>query len=182
MIRKFMVFYLVSVGVIGCATGTGGAASGGPRASLPAFTGWYANERVYYITTDISDPAMGQVIGANYTPRLRDAVSPHEKIPGERTVLERVYKFASDAQDAVFASIPRPICPKSQDAAYSPLWLMYRVEWINPAQRRELRSEDAILSAEDHHELSITRTNIVINCPIVASTSGGQMPHLILTK
>ncbi len=64
-----------------------------PHISLPVFTGWYSGERVYYITTEITDAGMARAGGITYAPRLIDAVPEYPKPPEVRTVLERVYKF-----------------------------------------------------------------------------------------
>lgn len=149
--------------------------------TLPASAGWYAGERVYYITTEITDPAMAQNAGLTYAPRLTDAIPEYPKPPETRTVLERVYKFPLDDQDAVFASAPTPPGPASSDMAYSPLWLAYMVRWTDRTRERSLTSEEAILAAADQNEVSIERTNIVINCPIVWTAAGGVLPHSLVT-
>jgi hypothetical protein len=153
-----------------------------PVATLPAFAGWYAGQRVYYITTEITDPTMARNAGITYAPRLRDAVPDYPKPPAVRTVLERVYKFPAGDQDAVFASAPTPPGPDSSDKAYSPLWIAYMVRWSDREHARSLTSEDAILEAADHNEVSVERTDIVINCPIVWTASGGSMPHSLVTR
>src|ERR1700693_3336851 len=99
-----------------------------PVVTLPA-SGWYAGQRVYYITTEITDPTMARNAGLTYTPRLRDAIPDYPKPPETRSVLERVYRFPSGDQDAVFASAPTPPGPASSDMVYSPLWLAYMVRW-----------------------------------------------------
>ena len=180
--RAFVAFTLASA-LGACSLTPKAPAGGSPRISLPAFTGWYDNTRVFYITTDISDAEMGRSTGANYAPRLRDAVPSYPKTPGELTVLERVYKFPAGKQDAVFASAPHPIGPSSQDVAYSPLWLLYTVKWLSPTGKEPLlTSELAILDAEEHGLVTVERTDIVINCPIVASTSAGQLPGATLSR
>jgi hypothetical protein len=143
-----------------------------PLVTLPASAGWYAGERIYYITTEITDPTMARNAGITYAPRLIDAIPEYPKPPATRSVLERVYKFPNTDQDAVFASAPRPPGPRSSDEAYSPLWLAYLVRWNARTHVRPLKSEEAILAAADDNELSVERTNIVINCPIIATASG----------
>jgi hypothetical protein len=144
---------------------------------IPAAAGWYNGERVYYITTEITDPTMARNAGITYAPRLIDAIPDYPKPPKTRTVLERVYKFIGGEQDAVFASAPTPPGPSSTDAAYSPLWLAYIVHWNAGVQVRELTSEEAILAAADRQEISVERSNIVINCPIISTATGGLLPH-----
>jgi len=43
-------------------------------------------------------------------------------------------------------------------------------------------NETAILDAEEAGELTVERTDIVINCPIVATASGGRLPGVTLSQ
>ena len=105
----------VTIGVVLLLSGC--AAPGGIRRpetiSMPVSLGWYNGERVYYITTDITDPPMARGAGVNLALRMRDAIPTYPKPPGQKDVLERVYKFPNGEQDAVFASIPNPVGPFS---------------------------------------------------------------------
>lgn len=136
--------------------------------SFPLLQGWHDGEEVLYITTDVSDRAIAKAKNANYAPRLRDAVPNYPKPPQVKTALERVYDFPNHEQDkGVFASVPKPLGPESRDRHYSPLWLMYTVVWNDPSKARELKSEEAIFVAEDQGLVTITRTNVVLNCPVI---------------
>jgi len=146
--------------------------------SMPLSLGWYNGERVYYVTTDITDPPMARAAGVNLALRMRDAIPPYPKPPEQKDVLERVYKFPNGEQDAVFASIPRPIGPSSRDVQYSPLWILYAVKTVAGKESEPLTSEDAILAAEDGGKVTITRTSIVINCPIVGTEHAGLLPGM----
>ncbi len=138
------------------------------QVSLPLLTGWHDGETVYYITTDVSDRDIAREKSANYAPRLADAVPEYPKPPQVKTALERVYAFPHQEQDrSVFASVPTPIGYQSTDRHYSPLWLLYVVTWKNPLTAYELTSEDAIFQAEDQGLITITRTNVVLNCPVI---------------
>jgi len=151
------------------------------RASLPVFPGWYAGERIYYITTEISDPQMARSAGANFAPRLRDAVPPYPRPPDRPTVLERVYKFPQSDQDAVFASAPKPLGSRSLDESYSPLWITYLVTWNASVHKRPLTSENMVLDAQSAGDVTVARTDIVINCPIIATAAGDMLPNVELS-
>lgn len=110
---------------------------------------------------------MAQAMGANYAPRLRDAIPHYPKPPRQKTVIERVYGFPNGEQRNIFPSAPTPAGYTSTDKAYSPIWLMYVVNWVNPDNAIELTSEDALLDAQAKGLVTIERTNIVVNCPIV---------------
>jgi hypothetical protein len=174
------MFRYLAVGIASCAllacavspqTITGdGAAS--PTVTLPLQSAWHDDQRVFYISTDISDAAMAAMMGSNFAPRLADAVPSVPRPPGERSALERVYKFSDDSQEAVFASVPSPVGPLSRDTAYSPLWQVFWVTWKSAKPLTVLKSEETILAAQERGEVEITRTGIVINCPVVASEAG----------
>ena len=131
-------------------------------------TAWFEGSEIHYITTDVSDREMAKLMNANFAPRLSDAVPQYPKPPYVKTVLERVYKFKNGEQTrSVFPSIPNPIGFESEDRSYSPLWLVYFVEWVDKKHVRELRSEREIYEAEAMGWVTITRTDIVANCPVV---------------
>jgi len=163
---------------------SGCAASGVVRRpetiSLPVSLGWYNGERVYYITTDISDSPMARSAGVNLAPRMRDAIPAYPKPPEQKDVLERVYKFPKGEQDVVFASSPTPVGPQSSDVHYSPLWILYVVTGVAGKSSKLLASEEAILAAQDAGEVTVTRTAVVINCPIVGTERRGLLPGMKL--
>jgi hypothetical protein len=129
---------------------------------LPLSRAWVDGRRVEYITTDISDAGMAQMMGANHVPRLADAVAA----PGRASLLERVYKFEKGEQISIFQSGPLPTGGGNADKAYSPLWRVVMVRWLQAHKVRELRSEEQLLAAADKGELALTVTGIVVNCPV----------------
>jgi hypothetical protein len=133
---------------------------------LPLSRAWVDGRQVEYITTDISDAAMAQAAGVNYVPRLRNAL----KAP--QSVLERVYKFRAGEQISIFQSAPQPVGALNTDAAYSPLWRLVWVTWHSPHPMRVLKSEEELLAAEDAGEVTLQRTDIVVNCPITKAVGG----------
>lgn len=143
---------------------------------LPLHAGWYDGQRVFYITTDVSDKDAAKEDGANYVPRLANAVPELPQVPGQRSVVERIYGVTNFHQNKILPSAPVPAGHGSADKAYSPLWHMYRVTWLSGATPRILRSEEEVLDAEDHGLVSITRTDLVVNCPVIFSKKGGVLP------
>jgi len=134
---------------------------------------WVDGRKVDYITTDVSDAAVAREQGANHVPRLADAVV---KTPGAKSLLERVYAFPGKEQIPVFQSAPQPAGPHNTDRAYSPLWRMVTVTWRPHAKVRELRSEEAILQAEDKGEVAVTVTDVVLNCPVLRTFASAAKP------
>jgi len=149
------------------------AACAGPRGDigrtetvLPLNRAWVDGRQVAYVTTDISDAAMAQSAGVNYVPRLRNAILARP------SVLERVYKFSNDEQISIFQSAPHPVGAANTDRNYSPLWRLVMVRWKQPSNVRELKSEEALLAAEELGHLSLDITDIVVNCPVTQAVVG----------
>ena len=129
--------------------------------TLPRQQAWVDGRRVDYVTTDISDAAMAAQGGVNHVPRLRDALGT-----GRASLTERVYKFSDGRQISIFPSAPAAL-GATADPNYSPLWRLVLVAWKPGASVRELRSEEALLAAADAGELTVSVTDIVVNCPIL---------------
>jgi hypothetical protein len=138
---------------------------------LPLSRAWVDGQQVEYVTTDISDAAMAQMMGANHVPRLADAL---HAAPGT-SLLERVYKFPRDEQVSIFQSAPAPVGAGNRDRNYSPLWRVVLVHWRSGARVRELRSEAQLQQAEDAGELTLEVTGIVVNCPVTRAASGSAL-------
>jgi hypothetical protein len=134
---------------------------------LPLSRAWVDGRQVEYITTDISDAPMAQAMGVNFVPRLRNAIG------APNSVLERVYKFSAGEQISIFQSAPRPVGANNTDRAYSPLWRLVLVAWRTPDQRRELKSEEELLAAQEAGHVTLELTDIVVNCP-VTKTVGAE--------
>ncbi|MCP5160874.1 MAG: hypothetical protein H6999_08455 [Hahellaceae bacterium] len=143
-----------------------------PQIVMPMKGGWFEGRRVYYLTTDVSEPALARKMHANYVPRLRDALPPYPRPPTHKTVLERIYVFPDSPFDSVLPSIPKPFGPNSEDIHYSPLWLLYEVHWLDPTKQQQFKFEEDVLAAQDKGWVDIKRTDIVVNCPVVHADDG----------
>ncbi|MDD0838057.1 hypothetical protein PSQ40_05685 [Curvibacter sp. HBC61] len=161
----------------GCSTApqAGAPAATAPAAartiSLPLRIGWIDGLEARYVTTDVSDAALAVEQKANHAPRLARSA----RAPAGLNLLERVYKVSNFQQAPVFQSAPQPVGPASQDLSYSPLWRLTTVTWKQASQARELRSEQAILAAEDEGLLTVQATDLVLNCPILAIEGRGRL-------
>jgi hypothetical protein len=133
--------------------------------TLPLKEAWFEGEIVHYVSTDISDPGIAKKQGINYVPALADTLKPGMPV-------EKAYKFPGDEQAAVLPSIPRPVGGANADASYSPLWVLVMVRWKPGATPHTLKSEEAVLAAEEKGEVELTRTKIVANWPVVRARGG----------
>ena len=169
--------------VAGCATDASSPVSAVPTTparfvQLPMIAGWHDNQRVHYITTDVSDRQMAEKLGANYVPRLALTVPEGPPTPGRRSALERIYLVTNFNQGNIVPSAPSPVGPGSGDKIYSPLWRVVQVTWLagTGSTPSELRAEEAVLAAEEKGWVRLNITDVIVNCPIVHSASGGLLP------
>lgn len=144
-----------------------GLRAGPDEVVLPLQPAWFEGRQVHYVTTDVSDAAMARMMGANHVPRLADALPEGPQRPGRRSAVERAYKFPGGEQATVFPSSPKPVGGDNADASYSPLWVLTEVRWQPGKPPRTLRSEEALLAAEQAGEVLLTPTRVVVNCPVV---------------
>lgn len=152
------------------------ACASGQQVSLPLRFAWFEGRQIGYVSTDASDAEAARAMGINHAPRLAATVPPDNAPPGQRHALERVYMFTDGAQINVFPSVPVPVGPASSDRAYSPLWRVVEVAWQPGAERRVLKSEEAVLDAVERGALSMRITRVVVNCAVVSDDNGGVLP------
>jgi len=180
MIDRWLSGCLAVFALTGCASLSQPTDVSTPAITLPLIPAWYEDRKLYYISTDAWPRRAALDKGVNYAPRLRDSLPPRPKPPDLKTVLERIYTFPNGEQASVVPSAPEPIGADSTNRPYSPLWLLYEVTWKEPAQRRELTSESALFDAERQGWITITATEMVVNCPIVADAEGNRLPGTTL--
>ena len=140
---------------------------------VPLVEGYYNGTKVYFIHTETSEKSMSDMMTnminfpTLYVPQLLS------RIPEEN--LSKVYVFTNGItgsgpygggpfmfQIDVFDSIP------IQKEKYSQYRVPYLVTWNENATARVLTSEEAILQAEKNGELTIQRSEVVVNAPIIA--------------
>ena len=146
---------------------------------LPLLSGWYEGKLVRYITTDASDKQAAADMGANYVPRLANALNRQPQ-PGQPGSVERLYKVLNFAQGSVLPSLPEPVGDDNGNTNYSPLWQVYEVSWNPGRQAHLLKSEEEVLAAEEAGDVRIDKTRIVVNCPVVFTAADGGLPNVKL--
>ncbi len=150
------------------------------QVSLPVLSGWFDGEEVFYITTDVSQADVAQAKGANFAPRLADALPAGKPLPGAPSSVDKVYAVTNFQQGSIFASAPFPMGSASRDASYSPLWQMVKVSWAAGKTPQTLKSEEAVLAAADSGAVLLEPTRVVLNCPIVHRGAKGGLPGVSL--
>ena len=137
---------------------------------MPMIDGYHNGNMVYFVHTEISDSAMADMMSKMinfptlYVPELKN-------IPEDQ--MARVYVFTNGVpgsepygggpfmfQIDVFDSIPG-------QAEYSQFRIPYLVTWNDDAKPRILTSESTILKAESSGELTIKKSFLVVNAPMI---------------
>lgn len=119
--------------------------------------GVFDGSDVYFVRTDTSDEDYATAEQLVYVPKLASLTD--EGLSGAAYVVEG----AGTDQPVVFSSEP------GRDD-YTPAWTVHRVTWSGTP--RVLRSEIDVLNAETASELTVERTEIVINAGIVKWSNG----------
>ncbi|MGH9543774.1 MAG: DUF7482 domain-containing protein [Terriglobales bacterium] len=139
-----------------------------PRVILPLVHCWYKGKVAYYIQTEASDKALAEQQGVNYVPELANTISSG--------AVDDIYHVTNFTQGNVIPSAPIPAGPGNTDPGYTPLWQLSLVTWNSGTTPYVLKSEEDVLSARDQGLLTIVKTNIVINCPVIYTPFGGLLP------
>ena len=134
---------------------------------LPLFKALYDSKGVMFIITEVSDKTMRDQIGnftgspVNYEPNLTKSQDI-----GQLWIFKNGVKGSGlmGFQTNVLNSIPG-------DTHYTPLWKVNIVDWkttgTNATTPTILGSDDIIADAVKKGQITVTPTNVVINCPIV---------------
>jgi hypothetical protein len=139
--------------------------------TFPIVFCWYKGQPALYIQTDASDPGLAAQQRVNLVPRLANAI----QAPNGGAV-DDIYHITNFKQGNVIPSAPIPAGPKNSDPNYTPIWQVSLVTWNTGTTPRVLTSEEDILGARDDGEVTLTKTNIVVNCPVIYTPQGGKLP------
>jgi len=134
--------------------------------SIPLSKGYVNGKIAYFIATDASDSQIAASITnttgfkVNYAPNL--ALTPESALQPGYVFINGIKSSESPVgfQLGVSSALPG-------EKGYSPLSQLSYVKWNANATPRILKSAAEILSAEKNGELSIAKTNIVVNSPAV---------------
>ncbi len=145
--------------------------------TMPMIDGYYNGEKVFFVHTEVSDKNMADMMSMMINfPTLH--VSDLTNIP--QSELSKVYVFTSGIpgsgpygggpfmfQIDVFDSVPGQM-------GYSQFRVPYLVTWNDDSTPRILTSEAEILEAESNGELTIQKTENVVNAPMMVWKSSGM--------
>ncbi len=139
-------------------SGMGSMGSMGPMTTLALLTGYYDNHAVLFLATDSSDKNDAMSHHINYSASLAKSLSSADDI-----YLVTNGKYAG--RGPVFDSEPG-------ESGYTPLWQEVRVTWKDPSKAVALGQDTQITDLAKKGMLTLTKTGIVLNCPIIAPLSG----------
>jgi len=145
--------------------------------TMPMIDGYYNGEKVFFVHTEVSDKNMADMMSMMINfPTLH--VSDLTNIP--QSEMSKVYVFTNGIpgsgpygggpfmfQIDVFDSVPGQM-------GYSQFRVPYLVTWNDDSTPRILTSEAEILEAESNGELTIQKTENVVNAPMMVWKSDGM--------
>ncbi len=123
-------------------------------AKRPIWAGYYDGHKDIYLSTDVSNQGQALAMHINFAPSLRRTSI------GVTPPIYLVKGRAGGNQGAVFGSEPG-------EKDYSPLWREIIVQWKQRAKAVLLVSDNQILALAKKGKLTISQSNIVLNCPII---------------
>jgi predicted lipoprotein with Yx(FWY)xxD motif len=133
----------------------------------PLVGGFYEGEPVDYLLTDVNveeeAEGLSEATGfpVSYVERLGE-------VPESATA--KLYLFMNGVEGPnPFGFQANVIDSVPGEPGYSPLWLVHAVEWTDESEARELRSERDILDAREAGELTVSKTELIKNSPVVPS-------------
>ena len=169
---------VLTVGIAGALLsacgGGGGSGNTITKETFPIVTGWFGDQMVQYIQTEASDPAVAMAQNVNYVPALANALT------STTSAVDDIYVVTNFTQPNVIPSAPTPAGPGNTSTTYSPLWRVSTVTWNVPANATALTSEAAVLAAQVAGKVTLTKTGIIVNCPVVFSPQGGTLPTVTI--
>ena len=149
-----VVVSLTAVGVASAVSMTSGRPLLGPSShvSQSAFEGYYDGHKDSYLITDVSSKSQAAALHINYSAALAGVMSA----PAQYFVKGR----AAAGQITVFGSEPG-------EHDYNPLWTEFFVTFKPGVTPVLVTSDNQILALAKAHKLSLQKTHIVLNAPIL---------------
>jgi hypothetical protein len=133
--------------------------------SIPVSKGYVDGNVSYFISTDASEKNVVSSVSnstkfeINYAPSLNNT---------SESTRQQGYVFINGIKGEGPSGFQLPVASATPgDEGYSPLFEINYVKWNNESNVRVLKTADEVLEAQNNAELTITKSNIVINSPSV---------------
>ncbi len=140
------------------------------RPAEPTVQGFMEGREIVFMHTEVSDPKVAGIL----TGMIR---SPVFTVPSlaqvPKAALATVYVFTNGIKDGGPLKFQRDIFDNPPDTpGYSPLREIVLVTWNAGRDPRILKSVTELMEAEKKGELTLKRTGIVVNVPLVTWPGG----------
>ncbi len=133
--------------------------------SIPVSKGYVNGNVSYFISTDASERSVVSSVSnstkfeVNYSPSLSNTSD---------SARQQGYVFTNGVKGDGPSGYQLPVASATPgDAGYSPLFEINYVKWNDGSNARVLKSAGEVLESQKNGELTITKSNIVINSPFV---------------
>lgn len=138
-----------------------GIAHAAAKITMPLVRGFYDGQEIYYVNTEASDMGVALADGTTFVPKLSKSIAV-----GATADLYHVTNFN---QPNIVDSVPNPLGPDNSVTDYSPLWRVHLVTWQSGYAVSELTSESAVQAAQNAGMVTVTATDIVVNCAVMVT-------------
>lgn len=145
---------------------------------IPVIDAYYKGEKIWFIHTDVSSPEMAERLTKMVNYRTLYVPKNAEAIDTRKIAKLYVFTNGVDQKDVkpwgggpfhyqidIFDFIP-------EDKGYTSIRNPHLVTWNEDAKPRILKSEKELLAAEAAGELTIKKTTVVVNVPVVRWPGG----------
>jgi hypothetical protein len=133
--------------------------------SIPVSKGYVDGNISYFISTDASERSIVSSVSnttkfdVNYAPSLANT---------SESTRQQGYVFTNGIKGDSPFEFQLPVASSTpDDEGYSPLFEINYVKWVDESNARVLKSAAEVLQSQSNGELTITKSNIVINSPFV---------------
>ena len=139
---------------------------------IPLRKGFNDGNDVFYVVTDASDKSVANLFtnqtgfNVNYAPLLSKSPEgsfAHFFVFKNGVKGDGPLGFQNSVADA-----------QPGEAAYSPLWKLNFVEWKSGMTPRVLKSDTEVADSANKGEVTITQSEIIVNCPFVKWSNGSM--------
>jgi hypothetical protein len=90
--------------------------------------------------------------------------------------VDDIYVFTNFTQGNVLADVPFPAGFTNSNSAYTPLWQVNLVTWNAGKTQVPLTSQSAIQGAVASGNVTVTKSNIIVECSVIYTRFGGLLP------
>lgn len=139
----------------------------------PLVMAFYEGGELWFIHTEASDPDVATMLTEMMDGPLVVLVPALAEAP--ETLLANVYVFTNGLEgQGPFGFQPDIFDAVPGDEGYRPLRAVNLVEWNEGVEAQELRSLAELKGAEEKGDVTITRSGIVVNMPVLVWPGGSR--------